>query len=349
MSVDFDDGMAIRLDGFRRNREEGANTRLLDVLRFLRAYQCEDFRDKIYAALGMAMDINEDDIIPDYTKPYPVVCQDLACFLMSRSSAHSLDFLGTVLRLVPGTAFVRESVNMDFGPLPSWVPDWSIRISMFPFEKRLYPDTYDESPLAYHASGSYQSICKAHQARLFIQGSLVDKIARVWSICEWNLAAAGFNLEEQWIPVEPDKLYRVNETMMQAFNHTIVADLGRKDTEDDAAFSRNMAMDWDFAKRHRDTLTTQERQRQSWMLIGTKMMTFGRRLFETERGLLGLGPAAADAGDQVCVFAGGQVLYVVRSVANDEHEFIGECYVHGMMDGEACDEPSFKLQEMVLV
>jgi len=41
-----------------------------------------------------------------------------------------------------------------------------------------------------------------------------------------------------------------------------------------------------------------------------------------------------------CIFFGGRVLYVIRSRENGHYEFIGECYVHGVMDGEAvksCD------------
>ncbi|KAF2735902.1 hypothetical protein EJ04DRAFT_434201 [Polyplosphaeria fusca] len=80
-----------------------------------------------------------------------------------------------------------------------------------------------------------------------------------------------------------------------------------------------------------------------------KSSTFGRRFFLTKRGFMGLGPAATTLGDSVCVLFGGQVLYVLRE--NDEltHEFIGECYVHGMMDGQACDDESFSARQFVLV
>jgi len=34
------------------------------------------------------------------------------------------------------------------------------------------------------------------------------------------------------------------------------------------------------------------------------------------------------------IFFGGEVLYLLRSIGGTSH-FIGECYVHGLMDGEA--------------
>jgi hypothetical protein len=65
--------------------------------------------------------------------------------------------------------------------------------------------------------------------------------------------------------------------------------------------------------------------------------TFGRRFMWTEDGKMGLVPAAAEVNDKICVFFGGQVLYIIREVDEGKHEFIGECYVHGLMDGEALD------------
>jgi len=64
----FDQSMASRLDGFRLRREEGAYMRLLSVLETLRSFKCEDPRDKVYASLGMAADVSESDILPDYVK-----------------------------------------------------------------------------------------------------------------------------------------------------------------------------------------------------------------------------------------------------------------------------------------
>ena len=49
----------------------------------------------------------------------------------------------------------------------------------------------------------------------------------------------------------------------------------------------------------------------------------------------GLGPDDSKVGDLVCVLFGCSVPVVLRRTAPDDYEFIGECYVHGIMDGEA--------------
>ena len=121
--------------------------------------------------------------------------------------------------------------------------------------------------------------------------------------------------------------------MMEAFNHTMVADIGRRNLQSDSDLSRGFAIDWELVEQDTNNMAAEERQRQRWMLINTKMMTFGRRLFETSRGFIGLGSAAARIGDQICLRPRGQVLYVLRPLKKCYYEFISECYVHGVMDG----------------
>ena len=56
----------------------------------------------------------------------------------------------------------------------------------------------------------------------------------------------------------------------------------------------------------------------------------------TTSGLIGLFPAVAQAGDEVCIFEGCAQCYVLRRKTRQEtYEFVGECYVHGVMHGEA--------------
>lgn len=48
-------------------------------------------------------------------------------------------------------------------------------------------------------------------------------------------------------------------------------------------------------------------------------------------------PQNTERGDIVCVFLGDSMPVILRSV--DRHfQFVGECYVHGIMRGEAMDD-----------
>ncbi|RYF43154.1 MAG: hypothetical protein EOO38_19060 [Cytophagaceae bacterium] len=72
-------------------------------------------------------------------------------------------------------------------------------------------------------------------------------------------------------------------------------------------------------------------------------MTVARRLIMS-RNRVGLGPAGAQVGDELCLLRGGRTPFVIRSTGNKDtigrpmYELIGDCYVQGLMDREAVDE-----------
>jgi len=63
-----------------------------------------------------------------------------------------------------------------------------------------------------------------------------------------------------------------------------------------------------------------------------------RRLGRTSRGYLCLLPKDARAGDEITLLKGGRIPVVLREADDGYMTFIGETYVHGIMDGWAWDE-----------
>lgn len=63
----------------------------------------------------------------------------------------------------------------------------------------------------------------------------------------------------------------------------------------------------------------------------------GRRLFITSSGLLGIGPASMTDEDSIVILFGGSVPYVLRPTEGEQWRFIDECYIHGIMKGEALE------------
>jgi hypothetical protein len=59
-----------------------------------------------------------------------------------------------------------------------------------------------------------------------------------------------------------------------------------------------------------------------------------RSFFVTENGYLGLGSRNTVAfQDYVCILRGGMVPFILRKRGDGYWEFVGEAYVHGIMDG----------------
>jgi hypothetical protein len=61
-----------------------------------------------------------------------------------------------------------------------------------------------------------------------------------------------------------------------------------------------------------------------------------RRFFLTLQSYMGIGPPTTNVGDIISVLFGSQVPFVLCLV-EDQHEFRGEAYVYGVMNGEAVD------------
>lgn len=63
--------------------------------------------------------------------------------------------------------------------------------------------------------------------------------------------------------------------------------------------------------------------------------TIARNMCVTADGYLGRVPRGSEVGDKICIFFGGSVPFVLRDTGDGYFIFIGECYIHGIMDGEA--------------
>ncbi|CZR65431.1 uncharacterized protein PAC_15331 [Phialocephala subalpina] len=63
-----------------------------------------------------------------------------------------------------------------------------------------------------------------------------------------------------------------------------------------------------------------------------------RRLGRAANGWLCLLPEETKVGDLVFIASGGRVPLIIRPGKNGHNTFVGEAYVHGIMDGEAFDE-----------
>jgi hypothetical protein len=62
----------------------------------------------------------------------------------------------------------------------------------------------------------------------------------------------------------------------------------------------------------------------------------GRKFFCTSRGFIGFGPKVLRNNDLCCVLFGARVPFILRETQN-HYLLVGECYLHGIMRGEAID------------
>ena len=71
-------------------------------------------------------------------------------------------------------------------------------------------------------------------------------------------------------------------------------------------------------------------------------MMFNQQMFVTDNDLLGCGHLDTQVGDEVWIFRGGNVPFVIRRQdEEDGYTFVGECYVQGLMMGEVFVDERF--------
>jgi hypothetical protein len=113
-----------------------------------------------------------------------------------------------------------------------------------------------------------------------------------------------------------------NETMVDALRRTVIADIAFEGNEPIGRLKRG--------KQDQDNDYTDDTAAQNWNRVACN----GRSLATTAGKLIGLVPRLAQVDDEIFVLAGGQVLYILRPVG-ECFQYIGESYIHGLMDGEA--------------
>jgi hypothetical protein len=64
----------------------------------------------------------------------------------------------------------------------------------------------------------------------------------------------------------------------------------------------------------------------------------GRNLCVTAGGYLGHVPSGSQTGDKICILFVSAVPFIPRKDKEGFFKFVGECYVHGIMDGEVMKE-----------
>ncbi|KAK7222256.1 hypothetical protein V2G26_010259 [Clonostachys chloroleuca] len=104
----------------------------------------------------------------------------------------------------------------------------------------------------------------------------------------------------------------------------------------------------------RGRLTTAHlRERSIGTTYGNALSAFqaamsGRRFGVTGKGYIGLFSCASSRGDSIILVSGCPVPYVIRRVGQDQWRYLGECYIHGMMNREATPADGFSWETIVL-
>jgi hypothetical protein len=294
-----------------------------------------DPRDKIFALFGIAnqeQGYEKTPARPDYRRTVEDVYIDVARFLVGDD--HSLQILSAIQHIGADSA------------LPSWVPDWGVKYPIRLLDaaqgyldfrvhggRRTYPVVThipDRRKLAL-AGFSFDMVCTVVTTELTFDVVHDGDRKLFHSFRDRRAIANAAGHHDLYPPTRED--------VEVAWLRTVSAGLFPSGTQLDTSFAKTrypQHVRWSSADETSSAPPPREVVEEifSWVSLWTK----GRRVFVTQKGFLGLGPAEVEPGDVVCILFGGNLPYVVRHLSSqDEYTFLGPSYVHGIMDGEAYD------------
>jgi len=292
--------------------------------------------------------------MPGPQKTLSELHRDVAIFYVEHS-LDPLDLLGESSRIFPegllSHIISRYQISFEFA---SWMPQWIVKITgleLFPKHfttaQGIRIRIYNPWGLADHTSlsdGDVHRQVKILGSTLIAQAFPIDHIKSTAEVpCLANDHTEARELIRRWAPTNRNAIYYpTGEINMTAFLRSIVMDLadGIPPTE------RGGLAAWDYDA---DKLVSGDANDNegSHSTHRCKM----RNLAMSGNGYMALVFLEARAGDVIFALRGGSMLYVLRP-KGDEYVFIGECYVHGLMDGEALkllEEDAAVIQEVRII
>jgi hypothetical protein len=322
-----------------------------------------DPRDKVFGLLGLAADRSElerNGVVPNYA---------LSCKEVYANTAAAL--------IEQGHVFILSSVHFPKAQqgLPSWAPDWSV-----PIKHPLQRTIDGISSPKYHASNGLIEVTLVYQStgiarRIALSGLIHDTIYATGKSFD-NIASKPINGHNSWtrewlntlseLTLLRGSYFRDENERKEAILRTSTADcssskkgwtrmtpelklaglialfdgLGPEVIEASGlgAVLQNKGFFSGITEEVLRTLNVYEYEGN----VGSRAR--GRVPFITAKGNLGLGPKGLQKKDIVAVLAGSEVPFVLRAVSGQEYEMIGEAYVDGIMDGEACSKGDTELK-----
>lgn len=319
----------------------------LDLLHNTRAMLVSDPRDKIYALLGMPPFLPSGfPMRADYRKNLEYIYEELADLSLAYMS--NVDILSYVQHDGP----VPENS-------PSWIPMWTLpKISHL--LTHFLAEEYKIRPARNASKGFrpllYSPLRDRDSSILRISGIAFDVVTSEMQIINEELFRAENHIKINHPFLEFFKKQNENPTMypngeqnLDVYGMAFTFGLGANLTKDGEKlqysyenFYSYIVHLYELAEQSPPDSLKKAAEGGDWQKYENKArdVCWNRSFFTTEHGYMGVGPQCLQIGDKVCVLANGNVPFVLRSVGESEEEWrlVGECYLHGIMDGEAVEK-----------
>ena len=310
-----------------------------------------DSRDRVFAVLGL-VGLDREGLVPtllspDYTKSKAAVYRDATRFICEESQR--LGLLASIHH--------RDQDDINAGGFTSWAVRWqrsfdgNIDPIAFPWNLFFLYDASDGLEWAPRTRVEAGSNLHYIPDVLRVQGFTLDKVAQVSDALSWEhllnlpsmtalLASATLLAANARRLNNKDFTFAPAATLVAGCLEARVSASAEEILEASNAFSSFLKQEdkpplWLFQL---DENADQQSRAASRYMLAMHSAWMHRRFFLTESGYIGLGPKVTQKGDVVAILIGGPWPFILRlceASCEANYQFLGQCYVHGVMDGEA--------------
>ncbi|KAK1073449.1 hypothetical protein LTR74_001858 [Friedmanniomyces endolithicus] len=332
------------LEDLRRHVRGMGGGSLGQLLIFSRTSEASQAEDRIYALLAMLRKDDLASIAIDYRKPVAVIYAEAMAHIFSTGDGP--DFLSGMWLSDPGC---------QISDLPSWVPDFSSQAA----EKATVPSSVAfhppyprtvSGPGADAANGVVHPDMKTLEIRALhvdiVQGVLLfdqSKDGCMRQLPEVEAMAARAIERELSVGEEQRPLYE-NYRRSEPLWRTLVSDKRRGSGYDVAPVSYEAAFRALLLSAKKGEHTPPSEAGDPALPVSEYRQALQEHLpcrtfFATRNGLAGVGMPGVSAGDQVTIWFGAPVPFIVRECEDDDtYKLVGAAYVAGIMEGQMVDE-----------
>ncbi|CAF9941440.1 MAG: hypothetical protein ALECFALPRED_009142 [Alectoria fallacina] len=288
---------------------------LLEIMRQTNHCECLDPRDRIFAILGLLNNVDKAlDIKPDYESRTSQVYQDVVLrYIAHRKRINIL---------------MSSGLNDNPSEMPTWVPDWTVANTAFPFDKG-EANGYSQSKVQYKGAGIL-SVTGTHSATVQ-HAERINYADRESMVAEIQRLAPNGILSGSYVG---------GGSLLAAYCATICSnhfgDTYLPVDQDMPHFQQSKDVLFAILEptKQRDLNFSPGTDTEKWLNIA-KIICEKRSFIKTREGYLGLAPGAVQPGDQVCVLLGCDNPLLLRPAPNLQYQVVGASYIHGLMHGEA--------------
>ncbi|KAI0426556.1 heterokaryon incompatibility protein-domain-containing protein [Xylaria sp. FL1042] len=346
-------------------------TKLLDLLFDTREFLCSNHRDKIYGLLGVTNEnIHNKYIIPDYTLSVEEVFKSFVLWeVLNNRNLRVLGFNSDTA----STMYSLPSWTPDFTKLSHRKPllRREKRVSFSSGGNTTVEAQLSEDGtlcLKGQIMDTVHTVATAHGTfsnQIYIPSSPPKRVIGEQKQLQWY---CDLRMKEKWLTevlsiatATFDRLEANKMPLLRFYTPT-------KSTTTIQILGKPRRPEWELLWRtltcnHTVVLSTVPSYYREWVIAYTDLVrgglqakedfvqtwlaraqqvengiayfAQGRRFAGTEGGLIGWVPEETVEGDIVVIPYGSRVPFVVRNVSEGKYRLIGECYIHGLMDGQA--------------